>query len=51
MVQVLIKPSRTNEWICGSLLHVWELRIMQVHIAGKVQTCYPLDIISSVTYH
>lgn len=44
MVQVLIKPSRTNEWMCGSLLRVGELRITQVRIAGQVQTCDPSDI-------
>lgn len=32
-------------------MHVWELRIMQVHLAGKVQTCYPLDITNTVTCH
>jgi len=49
MVQVLIKPSGTNEWICGALLHVWEWRIKQVHIAGRVQTCYPLAITGTVS--
>lgn len=48
MVQVLIKPSRTNEWVCRSLLCVCGLRILQVDMAGRVQTCHTLAFTNRV---